>query len=78
MRLVLLHQLIFVMAVVGEEVVDVACGVVEVTLEEEASGEEAQVVVGLEEEILVVVGLEEALVVVVVDSEVRDEVLSMG
>ena len=78
MRLVLLHQLIFVMAGEEDHHRDVDSWVVEVTLEEEASGEEAQVVEGSEEEILVVVGLEEALVVVVVDSEVRDEVLSMG
>ena len=50
MRLVLLHQLIFVMEVVGEGVVDVAIWVVEVTLEEEALVEEVQAVVDLEEE----------------------------
>jgi hypothetical protein len=53
MRLVLLHQLIFVMGVVVEGVVgvDAVVGVVEETPEE----------VGLEEEPLVVVGMEEAL-----------------
>jgi len=61
MRLVLLHQLIFVMGVVEEGVVDVEDGVAEETLEEVALEEEALVGVGLEEETLEVVGMEEAL-----------------